>query len=420
MAQKAHGDFNIMQQQASIPNTETYHGGNLLSGILIVSGTCIGAGMLALPVVTGLAGFLPAIVISTLCWLFMLCTGLLFLEATLWLPDGANVMTLTGHFLGKLGKWVGGLSFIFLYYCLLVSYFSAGSGLCHALINTYTGYTMPGGELIALFTIVFGLIVWLGPRMIDRVNGILMIGLVVSYVLIVFVGVEAIKKEFLERVEWKYMLLAAPVLFSAYGFHNVIPSLGTYLNRNVKALKWTVIIGTTIPYIVYNVWQLLIIGSMTQLEIEAAALSGMPITDSLQMVTETPWLGIAGTYFGLFALVTSLLGVGLSTIDFMGDALQVRRDGMMRLALCILSFAPPAFFAWLYPGIFLKAIGIAGGFGEAILNGLIPILMVWVGRYRMRLSSHCALWGGKPILVVLLGFTTLIFCIECIALLAGH
>ncbi|MFA6914874.1 MAG: aromatic amino acid transport family protein [Parachlamydiales bacterium] len=407
-------------QQNTIPDTDNYHGGSLLSGILIVSGTCIGAGMLALPVITGMAGFLPAIVISTLCWLFMLCTGMLFLEATLWLEDGANVMTLTGHFLGKLGKIAGGASFIFLYYCLLISYFSAGSGLCRSLINNFTGITVPGGELIAIFTIIFGLIVWLGPRMIDRVNGVLMIGLVVSYLLIVFIGADVIQAELLQRMEWNYMWLAAPTLFSAYGFHNVIPSLATYLKRNVSNLKWTVIIGTTIPYIVYNIWQLLIIGSLNEVELEAAAISGMPITDTLQAITSTPWMSTAGTYFGLFALVTSLLGVGLSMIDFMGDALKVRRDGLMRLALCVISFTPPAFLAWIYPGIFLKAIGVAGGFGEAILNGMIPILMVWIGRYQMRLTSACRLWGGKPLLVVLMLFTLLIICIECFDLFFYH
>ena len=35
--------------------------GRLLGGILLVAGTAIGAGMLALPVSTGLAGFYPSL-----------------------------------------------------------------------------------------------------------------------------------------------------------------------------------------------------------------------------------------------------------------------------------------------------------------------------------------------------------------------
>jgi len=35
--------------------------GNLLGGMLLVAGSCIGAGMLALPILTGLAGFIPSL-----------------------------------------------------------------------------------------------------------------------------------------------------------------------------------------------------------------------------------------------------------------------------------------------------------------------------------------------------------------------
>jgi len=35
----------------------------------------------------------------------------------------------------------------------------------------------------------------------------------------------------------------------------------------------------------------------------------------------------------------------------------------------------------LTPTSFLKALGIAGGFGVALLLGEMPILMVWAGRY---------------------------------------
>lgn len=396
---------------AAIPDSSAFKGGTVLSGVLIIAGTCIGAGMLALPVVTGIAGFYPALFISTLCWLFMLCTGLLFLEATLWLEDGANVMTLSGHFLGTIGKFIGASSFLFLYYCLLVSYISAGSGTCRALLSDVQWELTPG-LMITLFTAFFGLIVWLGPKMIDRVNGILMGGLIITFFMIIFIGADNVQRVLLERADWGFTWLAAPVLFSAYGYHNVIPSLSTYLRRDTSKLKWTIILGTLLPFIVYNVWQWLIIGSMSQEQLEAAANHGLPITDVMATLANSPWLSTIGAYFGLFAIVTSLLGVGLSMVDFLGDAFSVRRDGAMRFFLTLGAFLPPAFLAWLFPGIFLTAIGIAGGFGEAILNGLIPIMMVWIGRYRLGLYSTCRLAGGRLTLLALLGFTIAIIALE--------
>lgn len=56
----------------------------------------------------------------------------------------------------------------------------------------------------------------------------------------------------------------------------------------------------------------------------------------------------------------------------------------------------------LYPNIFLLALSYAGGIGCALLLGLIPVLMVWSGRYRLKLDkTHRQLPGGKPILVLL-------------------
>jgi len=66
----------------------------------------------------------------------------------------------------------------------------------------------------------------------------------------------------------------------------------------------------------------------------------------------------------------------------------------------------------LYPGIFIEAIGVAGGYGEAILNGLLPIAIVWVGRYWMKLPSEYSLFGGRTMLIMLALFTLLIIGIE--------
>ena len=75
-----------------------------LSGTLLISGTTIGAGMLGIPLLTAKAGFLPAVAITIGCWLFMLATGYLYLEATLWMYEGANVLSISRRFLGKSGK----------------------------------------------------------------------------------------------------------------------------------------------------------------------------------------------------------------------------------------------------------------------------------------------------------------------------
>ena len=403
-----------MQTSQAVLDQPQEKGGNALSGIFLVAGTCIGAGMLALPVVTGEAGFYPAMFINTVCWLFMLATGLLFLEATLWMKDGANVLSMANRFLGPKGKWIGGISFLFLYYCLMVSYLSGGSPLLANLAHHGLGVSLTGPMPYILFAAVFGTVVFLGAKLVDRINGILMIGLIFSYIFLIGGGSTEVQFEYLSRKSWGLCLFAAPTLFGAYGYHNVIPSLCTYLNRNVRRLRLAIIVGTSIPFVVYSLWQWMIIGSIPLEGISDASMKGVPITETLQIVTGNRWLSTLGVYFGFFALVTSLIGVSLSMVDFLADGLkmQVRTEGLKRIGLCLLVFIPPTLLAIAYPGIFIEAMGYAGGYGEAILNALLPITMVWIGRYHLKLPSQAQLPGGKIVLVLFALFTFLIMGIE--------
>src|SRR3990167_7523240 len=101
----------------------------LISATLLIAGTSIGAGMLGIPLVTASSGFIPSLILTFVVWLFMYATGLLFLEATLWMHDGANVLSMTNKFYKRKGKILAGITFVFLYYCLMVAYFSGGAPL---------------------------------------------------------------------------------------------------------------------------------------------------------------------------------------------------------------------------------------------------------------------------------------------------
>lgn len=396
-----------------IPSSQTTnHSGGIVSGMLLIGGTSIGAGMLALPMVAGFAGFFPAIFINTLCWLFMLATGLLLLEATLWMKDGANILSMTERFLGPIGKILGGGSFIFLYYCLLVSYISGGTPLFTESLQTHFSIQIPlfAGSLI--FTSLFGSVIYFGHCVVDRVNWLLMMSLIISFIFLLIIGSTEIQTKNLTNSQWGLSFAAAPILFSAYGYHNIIPSVTSYLKRDASKLRWAIVAGTAIPFVVYTLWQWMILGTLSPDEIALSTKQGIPVTHVLQEVTGSSIIRALGGYFGFFALITSFLGVSLSMVDFFADGLKVERNGYKRVYLCFLVFLPPAFFAAVYPGIFLEALGIAGGFGEAILNGLIPILMVWVGRYHLKLKSEYRAVGGRPVLLILLLFTFLIIGLE--------
>ncbi|MBS3903479.1 MAG: hypothetical protein KGZ30_03870 [Anaplasmataceae bacterium] len=387
----------------------------IISGSLLIAGTAIGAGMLGIPLITAQSGFYPALLITGLVWLFMLATGLLMIEATLWMPTGSNILTMTGKLLGSKGRYIAGGLFLFLYYCLMIAYVAGGAPLFSTFIANATGWILPGASGYVLFSLIFGAIVFRGVRSMDRVNLILVMAMAAMYVGIVSFGSQAINLSRFAFFNVSAAFAAAPVLFSAFGYHNMIPSLCTYLQRDRRALRLSVVCGTTLALIIYSIWQWLVIGSVPLEAIAIAKAAGQPASAVLEGIINNPWLGRCAAGFAFFALVTSFLGVALSMTDFMADGL--RKITTTRIVPTLLTFIPPLGMAILDPTLFDKALGVAGGFGEAFLNGLLPVLLVWVGRYELQLEHQAMLRGGKPMLLILGAGSIAVFLLEVVALL---
>lgn len=377
----------------------------------------IGAGMLGIPLVTGSSGFLPGILVTTIVWFFMYCTGLLFLEVTLWMPDGSNVLSIAGRFFGKGGRLFSGGMFVFLYYCLMIAYFAAGAPLLGGAFSAI-GFPVGGWQMFALFGLIFGGVVAIGPKSIDRVNIIMSIGMIAAWFILIGSGGDKVELPRLTYTKWPVMIMAMPVLFSAFGFHNIIPSLCTYLRRDKKSLRLAVFWGSFIPLIVYIVWQWLVIGAIPQNILLNAFQEGIPITTAFSSVTGEAYFILIGRFFAFFAIVTSTLGVAFSMVDFLGDGLGItRRKGWKRIGLTLLTFIPPFILATLNPGIFTIALGIAGGFGEAFLNGLLPIALLWVGKYTWKLKADLAWLENKGILIFLALYAFFVIFLEGYSLL---
>ena len=114
-----------------------------------------------------------------------------------------------------------------------------------------------------------------------------------------------------------------------------------------------------------------------------------------------------------------MLGVAFSMVDFLADGLKVSPKGWIRVLLCGLVFLPPFLFSVFDPSVFVLAIGFAGGFGEAFLNGLLPVAMVWVGRYKRDLGGHPQLFGNKGMLTLLFLFGLAVMVLEVIFVFQG-
>ncbi len=389
--------------------------GSVLGGILLLAGSCIGAGMLALPVITGIAGFVPSLFLFVVAWLFMTSTGLLLLEANLTLGHELSLISIAEKTLGKGGKVLCWFLFLLLFYCLSVAYVAASGSILQGLAADLFNVSIPAWGGSVLFTTIFALVLYVGTREVDLVNRWMMIALVFCYLTLIALGSRHIQASNLTVYHWKYAYMALPVVIISFGFHNMIPSLAMYLKGDRRRLFITVVIGSSIPLLVYLVWEVVMLGIIPiggRAGLLEALDQGQAATSALRGVVGKSWVNTVAGAFALFAIITSFLAQQLSIVDFLADGFKMAKVGVKRFFLIGLSITPPFVFALLYPGVFIQALNWAGGFSAVILFGIMPALMVWVLRYKRRLSKVPLLPLGRPLLILVLCIASLIFLIE--------
>jgi tyrosine-specific transport protein len=65
----------------------------------------------------------------------------------------------------------------------------------------------------------------------------------------------------------------------------------------------------------------------------------------------------------------------------------------------------------------MLALEVSGGFGDALLSGIIPALMVWMGRYRKNLTGNYQVTGGKGLLMAIFFCSSYVLVIQWIKLI---
>ncbi|MCL1039081.1 tyrosine transporter TyrP [Shewanella submarina] len=362
-----------------------------IGSLLIIAGTTIGAGMLALPLAASALGFPLAIATMLIIWALMSYTALLMLELHQDAPQDATLHTLARHYLGRPGQWVATASMLFLFYALCAAYIAGGG---EQLTSRLTPLLMlPDWSGALIWTAVVAALIISGTGKVDLVNrGLFTLKLIALAVILVLL---------MPKIEWirlqatpaqtagmmTSMLAALPVIFTSFGFHGSIPSVVRYLGVDIKKLRWAILLGSALPLIVYCLWLMVSIGNLGQSALmQQAGLS--ELVTGLSAAVNSPALQSVIGGFADLALATSFLGVALGLFDFLGDMLRQKR-----LVTGLITFAPPLAFALCYPSGFIMALGYAA-IALVILAIFLPVAMVWQKRHQAASEANYRTRGG--------------------------
>ena len=359
----------------------------IFGATMLVTGCCIGAGMIGLPILSAVTGFMPTMLAMVFCYLFTTVTGLLLVEATLWFEGRVNLPSIVEFALGRTGKIITIILFLFLFYCLFVAYLDGGGNLFAEMLGYVLHTKVPHYVGVLSCMLFIASIAYAGAKSADKVNRLLLAGLVISYFTLVAIGLPQVHQENLLFKDWSAVFGVVPILLLCFGYQNLVPSLSNYLHKNAKAIRIAILIGNLIPFLIYFIWIYVILGMLPanhatigdDTEMVAGLLSAATTSVSVIFFIKS---------FSMFAMLTSFLPSALSFVDFLKDGLgkllhqRVRND----LPIFLLVFMPPTLCALIYPRIFLHALSFAGGFIDVLLFGILPALVVLVGR-RIRLGE---------------------------------
>ena len=369
---------------------------------LLITGCCIGAGMLGLPVVSALAGFIPSTCAMLLCYGFTTATGLLLLEATLWFDQRVNLLSIAHFAFGKIGKAITWFLFLFLFYCLFVAYMEGGGQLFHSfLAPLFNNTPVARGAGIFLCSALVGAIAYFGANAIDKMHRVLMMGLGAAFSVLICLGLPQGAASNLLHSNWISAVGTLPLLLICFGYQNLVPSLTYFLKRNVKALRFSIIVGNFIPFLLYFVWNYVVLGLIQ--DPHSASVAGSDMVTGLLGASQSPSVNLCVKMFSLFAILTSFIPNTMTFVDFLKDGIKLPSLSRSAYDLLILSIAlvPPFVFTLFNPHLFLKALGFAGGFIDVLLFGILPAAIVYVGRYIKNIQGPYIMPGGRLSLLLI-------------------
>jgi tyrosine-specific transport protein len=381
-----------------------------IGAVLMLIGITIGAGMLALPLISARAGFVQAGIALVGIWALMTYTGLLVLEVNLAFPQYRNnFSSMSKMTLGRIGYVTAWICCIALLYALSAAYIAGNSSLLSAGFKIFFHIHVSAPVNALIFTLVFGGAVFWSTRLVDHMNRYLLAAKAALLILAIVLLLPHVNVRLLveQSYDTQSLMTAMPIFVCAFGYHTIIPSLTNYIGKCPKVLSRVIMIGATVPLVMYLFWMfvtLTIVPLKGDYGFESANTHASlnHLMYSLHYLIDAKWVTIAVNAFSDIAMTTSFLGVTLGLFDFLADNFKRLNNTSGRLQTALLTFIPPLLFAWFYPNGFILALRYVAVF-VTILEVILPALMVWsLRRNESTLHSSYRVWGNHLVLLVVM------------------
>ncbi len=345
---------------------------------MLIAGTAIGGGVLALPILSGTVGLIPSLVMCLITCLMTTTTGWIMGKKYIENAKQQSLQQFYEEILGKWGKKITSLLFLLFGTLLLIAYIKGiGNCLSEALSLQNFGQNVT----FVLTWLLLTLLLLCEIRLISIFNSvcvILMIGL------FAFLTIPCFKKfqyTHVALMNWNLLPTLFPVFVGSFAFQGSIPAICKQCNNDKKVLLWSLLLGTGTTCLIYAIFLICTLGVIPRhgdrISIDYAFKNGFPVTVVLgNILKNTTLFSFIGLGISILAMATSFIGVSEGLVQFIKDgfsnniskkpSIPIKRNTILivtlSIVLCLLFTAKTSFvqaIVW---------VGVICG----ILFGLLP------------------------------------------------
>ncbi|MDL5027987.1 amino acid permease [Vibrio gigantis] len=370
----------------------------MMGSSLIIAGTALGAGMLAIPMVLAQFGLLYGTLLMVLICFGTTYAALLLLEATIKAGGGLGLNSIARKTLGKQGQLLTNGLLYALLICLLMAYILGAGDLLSKLLSNF-GIEVTATASQIGFTLVAGAIVASGTGVIDKLNRALFFVMLASlFATMAFLAPSMTQENLMQVTSHDHvdLIKTSAILFTSFGFMVVIPTLVSYNHEATdKQLRNMVIVGSLIPLVCYLCWLFAVVGNLSEEQFR----SFKNVSDLMAAFeAQSPWVGnVLSTFTGL-ALLTSFFGVAMALFNQNKDMFNQNTA----VTYCI-SFILPLAGSLLAADKFLQVLNYAGII-LVFLAVFVPLVMVHKQRFMKVADDRYRAEGGSAMMLFSLLF----------------
>lgn len=342
----------------------------------------------------------------------MTLSGWMLLEAFKHYDLRASFNTVTKSMLGARVNVFSNLTVYFVGGILLYAYITS-SGL---IIQSLAGVDSKLASVV--FVLLFSLVVWHSTRAVDRLSVVLVTFMVLSFIL----GVSGLATRIDPSTLFDaanhggqyapYALAMLPVALTSFGYHHSVASLRAYYGEERKAQK-AILGGTLVALLFYLAWLVSIFGNLPRADFGPVVVRGGDVDvllTALGSAIDSEQVANIISVFSSAAILSSFIGLGLGTFDFIADLLGFKNDRKGRTKTWAITFLPPLLLSLFAPFGFVLAIGYAGA-AAAVWACIIPALLARKSRMLEGGRAGFMAPGGNAaiVLVLVFGVLTVLF-----------